>query len=54
MDLNNKLEFTLANQPTNGAYVFDFELQFGNGRLPQHIRGIKVQKRKVEKLHLFI
>jgi hypothetical protein len=40
------LEVTLANVPTNGAYLFDVFMQFGNG-LKQIVR-IKIQKRKVE------
>jgi hypothetical protein len=40
-------EFTLANIPTNGAYMFDVEVQFGKDG-PKQIAGIKIQKRKVK------
>ena len=40
------LEFTLANLPTNGQYLFDVCVEFGNGL--KQIYGIKIQKRKVK------
>lgn len=43
---DNKLEFTLANIPTKGAYEFDVDVQFTKG--PTTIIGIKIQRRKVE------
>lgn len=43
-----ELEFTLANLATNGAYIFDVNIEFGKGGNKQ-IVGIKIQKRKVWK-----
>jgi hypothetical protein len=41
-----KLEFALANGPSNGKYVFDFVVQFKSAF--RRISGIKIQKRKVK------
>jgi len=50
VESNNELECTLANGPTNGAYLFDIEMHFGNGF--KQIVGIKIQKRKVTILEI--
>ena len=44
-----ELKFTLANMPTNGAYLFDVEVKFGNEGLKQ-IVGISIKKRKVKQI----
>lgn len=45
LDSPYDMEFTLANIPTNGKYLFDIDLQIGN-QLNQ-ILGITIKKRKV-------
>jgi hypothetical protein len=46
------LEFTLANLPTNGAYVFDVEVKSENEF--EQIAGIKIRKRKVKIIYLLM
>lgn len=45
----SEMQFTLANIPTNGKYLFDVNVQLDIGRWLNQIVivGIKIQKRKV-------